>query len=301
MITKPFLKWAGGKTRVAPHILPHLEGRSRLVEPFSGSCALFLQSDKETALLSDINPDLIRLYKTLQTHKEVFVDFIHSTYFDNTHNDLETYLAHRAQFNTLKDIDPNDVSSDESWTRSALFIYLNRHAFNGICRYNKSGGFNVPFGKYKTVYFPKAELTAFWQRSSTVTFKCASFVDIMKAEIAAADTNTVIYCDPPYIELSQTSSFTAYATQGFSADLQEELAILASQASKAGVKTLISNHDVPQARNLYEKGLTLLGEGPLKNSAPCQTIKSFDVRRSISAKGASRKNAPELLAIYDTP
>lgn len=297
MATKPFLKWAGGKTRVAPNILPHLKGATRLVEPFAGSCALYLQSDVQDALLCDVNPDLIRLYQTLKKHKGAFIDWVETTYFQ-TKNSLEDFMSLRARFNEIKDIDVNELDSGTSWERSGIFIYLNRHAFNGMCRYNKSGGYNVPYGKYKSVYFPRFEMEAFFERAKHVTFKCQSFQKTLADEIKTPRTGTMIYCDPPYIELSQTASFTAYATDGFPVQLQEELAILAYKAAKAGMPTLISNHDVDPARRLYEKARTFDDTAPLPGGGPASLITNFDVRRSISAKGDKRGKAPELLAIY---
>lgn len=299
MATKPFLKWAGGKTRVAPHILPHLQGHTRLVEPFAGSCALFLQSEFKDALLTDINPDLIRLFKTLQTHGEDFINWLETRYFDGTHNTKDAFMENRAAFNARIGLDPNDVTQ-ATWERSGLFVYLNRHAFNGMCRYNKSGGYNVPFGKYKSPYFPKTEMLNFVARTTSVTFKCQSFTQTMEEEIAAPTPNTVIYCDPPYIELSKTASFAAYATDGFDLGLQEKLATLSWQAAQQGLKTLVSNHDVGPARNLYERALNFAGDMPLEETGPATSIASFNVRRSISAKGSQRGTAPELLAIYDS-
>lgn len=297
MATKPFLKWAGGKTRVATHILPHLNGKKRLVEPFAGSCAIFLLSDLKNALLCDINPDLIRLYKTIQNHGKPFIRWVQDTYFTDDNNTKDAFLENRRYFNTLINLSEN-ATSKKDWARSGLFLYLNRHAFNGMCRYNKSGGYNVPYGKYKKPYFPEKELYAFYEKTKNVTFKCQSFIDTMQGEINNPVPNTVIYCDPPYVELSKTASFTTYSSEGFSKELQEDLTKLASRCYKKGIKTIVSNHDVPPTQNMYAKGLTFTGESILTKTIASK-IETFLVTRSISAKGSTRGKSPELLAIYE--
>ncbi|MCW8876169.1 MAG: Dam family site-specific DNA-(adenine-N6)-methyltransferase [Kangiellaceae bacterium] len=265
--SRPFLKWAGGKYRLLDKLAPHLKGR-KLIEPFVGSGAVFLNMDFDRYLLGDINPDLINLYQCLTKEKEKFVKYSRS-FFTAENNKQKAYLESRYEFN-------NGVSGRR---RAALFIYLNRHGFNGLCRYNKSGGFNVPFGKYVKPYFPEKEMYHFIQHSKKAKFVCGDFVTLMNR----SRRGDVVYCDPPYVPLSPTASFTSYAAQGFSYDQQVELAYRATQLANRGVKVIISNHDNEITRRIYEDA----------------EIESFPVRRFISCAGDKRGNAKELLAVFE--
>jgi len=263
---RPFLKWAGGKYRLLEKLHPHLEG-GKLIEPFVGSGAVFLNLDFDRYLLGDINPDLINLYQSLKSEKGLFVDYARKLFTDDN-NRQKNFLALRHEFN-------NGASGRR---RAALFVYLNRHGFNGLCRYNKSGGFNVPFGKYKKPYFPEKEMYHFIQRARKARFVCGDFASLMNR----ARVGDVVYCDPAYVPLAPTASFTSYAAQGFSYDQQVELAYRAQHLAERGVKVVISNHDNAITRQIYQDA----------------EIESFPVRRFISCDGENRGNAKELLAIY---
>ena len=269
---RPFLKWAGGKHKLAPLITPHLRGGRRLVEPFMGSCALFLASDFEEALLCDINADLVSLYTILRDEGQDFIDDVRGQLFDGTRNTEAAFYALREEF--------NDPATDAR-RRAMIFVYLNRHAFNGLCRYSAKGAFNVPFGSYKSVHFPGAEMAAFAQRTRSVEFRCQSFEDTF-SQVRAGD---VVYADPPYFPLSPSASFTAYAASGFSLADQIRLAELARDAARAGILVAISNHDTDEVIALYE-GL----------GADCSV--RFQVQRNVSGSGDSRKKVGEVLALF---
>ncbi|MBI2380746.1 MAG: Dam family site-specific DNA-(adenine-N6)-methyltransferase [Gammaproteobacteria bacterium] len=268
--TRPFLKWAGGKYRLVERIRSHLPAGSRLIEPFVGSGAVFLNLEFNDYLLADINPDLIGLYQLVQAEGEDFIARLRP-YFDPARNTPEHYYATRERFNACTD--PEE--------RSALFVYLNRHGYNGLCRYNSEGGFNVPFGRYKKIYFPEKELQHFHRHSQRARFLCADFGEVMKQ----ARKGSVIYCDPPYAPLSRTASFTAYASAKhgqFGASEQERLAELAARAASKGVPVLLSNHDNEYTRRVYAEA----------------SLASFPVRRTISCDSSRRGHAAELLALY---
>lgn len=301
--TRPFLRWAGSKTRIAPYILPHLAGKTRLIEPFAGSCALFLQSLFKHAILSDINFDLINLYKFLQAEKGDFIDYVEQNYFNKsrngflTANSLETYQMLKDRFNELLSVvlapNPDLMKLRE---RAGLFVYLNKHDFNGICRYNSSGLFNAPYGYYSSVYFPRKEMQNFIQRTQHVEFRHCSFEDSMREVIENGDKDDVIYADPPYIEISKTASFKTYTKDSFSNKMHDNLVELANKARDRGILTLISNHDVDLARGLYEEGKSLTSD---KRVGSADQIEKFQVQRKIAASGEKRIKVSEILAIYD--
>ncbi|MDX2346929.1 MAG: Dam family site-specific DNA-(adenine-N6)-methyltransferase, partial [Legionella sp.] len=163
--TKPFLKWAGGKYRCIDQVLKALPKGTRLVEPFAGSGAVFLNAPYTQFLLNDANADLIALYTHLKQEGMQFIQYC-KKFFDQANNQAECYYAYRVAFNQIK------IGSRR---RAALFLYLNRHGYNGLCRYNLSGQYNVPFGRYVKPYFPDKELLFFYQKSQSAEFTTADF------------------------------------------------------------------------------------------------------------------------------
>ncbi|WP_199610541.1 Dam family site-specific DNA-(adenine-N6)-methyltransferase [Flocculibacter collagenilyticus] len=264
---RAFLKWAGGKYSLAEKINANLPKANKLVEPFVGAGSVFLNSDYERYLLNDINADLINLYNEVKFNAAEYINDARKLFVAKT-NDRETYYALRQQFNDSVDV----------YERSLLFLYLNRHGYNGLCRYNRSGGFNVPFGDYKKPYFPEAELEYFAEKAQKATFICESY----EAVFRRLRKGNVVYCDPPYVPLSKTASFTSYAKQGFNLDDQANLALLAEHACQRGITVLISNHDTTLTRKIYDK-------------AELSTLK---VGRSISQNGSTRTKVDELFALY---
>lgn len=251
-----------------PHILPLLPHGRRLIEPFVGSASVFRNAHAPEAWLGDINSDLISLYQILQQNGAGFVDEARPLFRHQT-NESSCYYRFRDEFNTHV---RNTVRS------AALFLYLNRHGYNGLCRYNSKGAYNVPFGRYKKPYFPEKEMLLFQQHARRASFFQGHF-NLLLREAGQGD---VVYCDPPYIPLSLTSYFTAYAGSPFNESEQELLASEARAAARRGAVVIISNHDTPAARQLY-KGAHL---------------KYLEVRRIISRDGTNRKPARELLAIF---
>ena len=265
---RPFLKWAGGKYRLVDKIKNVLPEGKRLIEPFVGSGALFLNTNFDEYFLSDVNPDLINLYLHLQSEGEEFIEFC-KCFFKPENNNQITFYDMRTVFNQTVD----------SRLKSALFIYLNRHCFNGLCRYNSKGGFNVPFGKYKNPRFPENEMRGFFIKSKIATFKVLDFSEAMELAVSG----DVVYCDPPYVPLTITSNFTNYAVGGFGMNKQTELAELADQLQKKGIPVVISNHDTPFIRNAYNKG---------------EIVDAFEVQRFISCDSKNRNKAAEVLAVF---
>lgn len=190
--------------------------------------------------------------------------------FVEAKNDKEAYYQVRSEFNQTQD----------PFLRSVYFLYMNRHGFNGLCRYNSKGGFNVPFGSYKKPYFPEEEIKAFADKAQVAEFKCIGYEEAFDL----TQPGDVVYCDPPYAPLSTTASFTTYVGSGFSLDDQALLARKSRHtAIDRGIPVLISNHDIPLTRELY-------------HGARFDTIQ---VQRNISQNGNSRKKVDELMALYD--
>ncbi|EEK8465876.1 Dam family site-specific DNA-(adenine-N6)-methyltransferase [Salmonella enterica] len=265
---RPFLKWAGGKYSLLPELERLIPAGKRLIEPFVGGGSVFLNSDKhERFLLADINADLINLYQMLaivpdSVIAEAMKAFRHL-------NDAENYTAIREEFNAQK------LNAIE---RAAAFLYLNRHCFNGLMRYNLDGFFNVGWGKYKAPYFPEEEIRAFRQKSRACVFMTAGF----ERTLRLASDGDVVYCDPPYEPMPGTAGFTNYAAGGFSWNSQVALAESCVAAHQRGAKVFISNSTAPRVIELYERhGFTL---------------HRVNARRSISSKGSTRETANDIVA-----
>ncbi|MCG9584323.1 Dam family site-specific DNA-(adenine-N6)-methyltransferase [Vibrio tubiashii] len=264
---RAFLKWAGGKYRLIDDIAKRLPDATCLVEPFVGAGSVFLNTDFKKYVLADINPDLIELYKYLKRSPDEYVSEARKLFVEET-NEKSKYLEIRQQFN----------ESSCTQERAILFLYLNRFGYNGLCRYNQKGGFNVPFGSYKKPYFPEQELFYFAEKAQRATFKCQSYTKT----IETAPKGSVVYCDPPYAPLSDTSNFTSYAKNGFSIEDQILLGDLARKKAKDSIQVLISNHATQQVEEWY-KGAD---------------ISKVKVNRYISSKGSSRHKVDELFALF---
>lgn len=191
MIKSP-VKWAGGKTRVMPELLKHIPKADCLIEPFVGSGTVFMNTEYRRYVLCDSNSALINFFITLRDNTENLIASAKSMFKHG--NNEETYYSERAFFNSLK----REGLSDSSVLRAALFLYLNRHCFNGLYRENADGGFNVPFGRYKSPYFPEAEMRLFAEkaRDTDALFLCDDFRSSIPYA-AKSHPDSVIYCDPP--------------------------------------------------------------------------------------------------------
>jgi DNA adenine methylase len=221
---KPPLKWAGGKRWQVPRLralwAPHRQ--RRLVEPFCGGLAVSLGLRPDRALLNDANPHLIDFYRWLSRGLTVDLPL---------RNDSRVYYRHRARFNRL--IGNGGAGSREA---AGLFYYLNRTGYNGLCRFNKQGGFNVPFGRYKAIRY-LSDLSEYAGVLSRWTF---SSVDVEDVPLEPAD---FVYADPPY-----DVEFTAYARVRF---LWRDQVRTAEFLSRHPGPVVLVNQATPRIEKLY--------------------------------------------------
>lgn len=266
---RPFLKWAGGKYSLMPELDSLIPAGARLVEPFVGGGSVFLNSRKhERFLLADANPDLINLYQMLTVLPEHVTLLARQLFAEMS--DEPGYFAVRQAFNAQQMTGPE---------RAAAFLYLNRHCFNGLIRYNRAGEFNVGWGKKANPYFPDKELLAFATVAHTCVFMNAGY----RRTLSLAGKGDVVYCDPPYEPLPGTAGFTNYAAGGFAWADQVALVESCVAAHQRGARVVISNSTAPRIIELYEQhGFTL---------------HHVSARRSISSKASTRENAADIVAI----
>lgn len=223
---KPPLKWAGGKRWLLPYLAPLWQSHvsRRYVEPFCGGLAAPLGLRPKRALLNDINPHLINFYRQLQKGLEITIEM---------KNEEQSFYRHRNRFNSL--------IKDDKWQSAEaaqLFYYLNRTCFNGLCRFNQSGEFNVPFGTYKSITYA----TTFAGCSALFENWVFTNKDIGRLELEAED---FIYADPPY-----DVEFTTYSSGGFSWDDQVRTAEWLA-AHRGPV--VLSNQATARIVELYQK------------------------------------------------
>ena len=263
------VKWAGSKSRVIDVIKQHLPRGERLVEPFGGSCAVMMNTDYSENLIADINPDLINLYERVQDSPREFISMAEYL-FEHDNNEVAYYQA-RQYFNGAN-LAPME--------RAAFFLYLNRHCFNGLCRYNREGKFNVPYGKYKRTYFPKKEILEFSKKARRATFLCCTFSETL----AMVKQGDVIYCDPPYLPQTATSDFSSYHTAGFTYDEHQHLKRLLRRLADRSYPVVVSNSATPDALSMY--------------SHAGFDIEKFSARRSIGASAGCAQSAEEIIAKF---
>jgi DNA adenine methylase len=250
----PPLKWAGGKRWLVPHLLPlwKLHSDRRLVEPFCGGLAVTLSLAPERALLSDSNPHVMNFFVWLKRGLQITLWMEY---------DEELYYAHRKRFNEL--LSNGGVDSQEA---AALFYYLNRTCFNGLCRFNSSGEFNVPFGKYKNINYLR-DFEPYQQVFADWNFMSGDF------ESVPIEADDFVYADPPY-----DVQFTQYSKEAFTWDDQVRAA---EWLARHKGPVILSNQATDRIVALYEK----LGF----------KLRFLDAPRRISCNG-DRRPAKEVLA-----
>ncbi|ENX5274403.1 Dam family site-specific DNA-(adenine-N6)-methyltransferase [Salmonella enterica] len=266
---RPFLKWAGGKYSLLPDLYQLIPAGMRLIEPFVGGGSVFLNSDKHACfLLADVNTDLINLYQMLAVVPGAVIR--HARVMFDRLNNAESYTALRDEFNAQVMDGPE---------RAAAFLFLNRHCFNGLIRYNRNNQFNVGWGKYPSPYFPLDEINAFTEMAHNCVFMAAGF----RRTLALAGEGDVVYCDPPYEPMPGTAGFTNYAAGGFTWDDHIALTECCVAAHQRGARIVIGNSTAPRVVDLYSQyGFE---------------IHHISARRSISSKGSTRETAKDLVAI----
>lgn len=274
MAVKPPLKWAGSKVRVMHELMKHLPAGKRLVEPFAGSCAVMMNTDYDAYLIADANHQLVNAYVMMAYHTDALLSELEALFAAGSVGSEsqrgEFYYCVRTRLNH------GGLSAVEL---AASFLYLNRHGYNGMCRYNLRGEFNVPFGKYKSPYFPVNEVRAFAAKAKRASFVCADFTETLEL-VGSGD---VIYCDPPYNPAAGKSSFTKYHSADFDAACQHRLAAMLESLTDKGYPVIASNSDSDMTHSQY---------GHRRFD-----LHKISVARSVGAATGGSSNAPEIIAV----
>ncbi len=275
MIKSP-IKWAGGKTRVMPQLLKHLPKADCLIEPFVGSGTVFMNTEYRRYVLCDSNLELINFFRILTTRTDDLIELARRAFANG--NNRRAYAWRKKVYNQY--IKYAAHNEDKALRLAVLFLYLNRHTYNGLYRVNLKGEFNSSFGKYKAPYFPEKEMRLFAEKANDTKaiFLHSDFrhsiPDVMQLAYDA-----VIYCDPPYIPASKTANFTAYGKPFTLEDHRALVSTLLDAHRQHGTRSVISNSDTSETREIYS---------PFR-------LHALSVRRSISAK--SRDMTGEVIGV----
>jgi DNA adenine methylase len=275
---KSLIKWVGGKTQLLPELLRVFpKSIENYYEPFLGGGAVFfaLASSKEhpfvMAHLNDLNEELVNTYTQvahdherlcllLTQWKEMYLKDPKTFYYDVRKDDPKTML-------------PLD--------RAARFIFLNKTGFNGLYRVNKSGGFNVPWGKHENpTLFDQDNIEACSRVLRKAKITSGDYTRILDR----AGIGDLVYFDPPYVPLNPTSNFTSYTSDGFTIENQKQLASTFRELSDRGVHVVLSNSDTEVIRDLYKEFAIL----------------TIFARRAVNSKGSGRGPVNEVLVLSKT-
>ena len=265
--TRPFLRWAGSKRQLIPTLSRYLSsGFSRYIEPFAGSAALFFSISPESAVLGDINEELISTYEQVRDNLAAVLE------------GLRSMRKGRDEYLRTREIDASTLTPS---LRAARFIYLNRYCFNGLYRTNLSGKFNVPYGGNKTGRLPTKE---HFERCSQLLQRAELVAGGFDATLREARAGDFVYMDPPF-RVSDRRIFKEYDSSGFSRRKLEELRRWLLRLDELSVAFLVSYAESAEA--------DFLAEGFHRESVA--------VRRNIAGFAGSRRKATESLISNRVP
>lgn len=262
-------KWVGSKWRTIDLIKTHFPAADRLVDPFAGSLSTLMKTEYKDYWMNDNNLEVISFYlHTLKNPTQV-MKAIDMMFCDG--NTRDKYNMIRNKYNNCTQYD----------LRSMMLLYLNRHAFNGLCRYSKSGKFNTPFGRYAKTHQPINEINELVDKADKCNIKWTTLdFELVMNETSEGD---LVYCDPPYTPISKTANFAEYLPGGFSKEDHARLVETSKRCVQRGVPVIISNNDTEETRELYKDA----------------RIVELTAPRSVSAGASGRAVVKEVLAIYE--
>jgi DNA adenine methylase len=277
----PFLKWAGGKRQLLPALTPYIWSslrQGKYFEPFLGGGAVFFSVQPRYAILSDLNEPLIRTYRVVKDRCEELLAELEA--LPKETNKIE-YARKRNDLNRLL-VSSQNLTRPMELKLAALLIWINHQCFNGLFRVNRTGEFNVPFGRYRNprIYSESGIRSASRVlRRARAVLLCSDFEKVLEA----AETGDVVYLDPPYVPLTNTSNFTSYTKGRFGPRDQIRLASVVHRLARRGVHVVLSNSSTESARSLY---------------ADMRQV-SVSAARAINCVGSKRGKVEELVVLSE--
>ena len=268
---RPIVKWAGGKTQLLDRLKDRMPKKyGSYYEPFIGGAALLLNIQPKKASINDINTELINTYTQIRDDAPSVKTLL--KYLDDNHTGEEYYYQKRDEFNIK--IQNKEYDS----YMAALFIYLNKHCFNGLYRVNSKGLFNVPYNnKDKGKSFDEENIDSLSEYLKNVKMMNGDFETCAKK----AKIGDFVFFDSPYAPLNPTS-FESYTKEGFSKQDHERLANLFKELDKKGVYCMLTNHNTELINELYKD----------------YNIEVVAVKRMINSKASNRKGEEVIITNY---
>lgn len=290
-MTKPFLKWAGGKSGLLDEITKRLPNYVYhtdfcLVEAFIGGGALSFWAlshlpHLKKLIINDYNSDLINVYQIIKQNPNKLIEHINT--LQEEYDSLNNTESKKPYFYQKRELFNSRIS--DSAYQASLFIFLNKTAFNGLYRVNKSNQFNVPIGSYKKPkLIDKKNILDISKNLQNVEILTGDFGQTLN--YTPNDMPCFFYLDPPYRPISQTASFTAYANSHFDDNEQKRLALFCRQLDNLNFDFMLSNSD-PKNHNALDNFFDELYEGFF--------VERVIANRAISAKNSGRNTVTELL------
>ena len=233
---KPILKWAGGKTQIITELLNRAPKKfGKYIEPFFGGGALFFALEPESAVISEINPELVNLYTAIR---------------DDVFGVIEQLNRHRNDRDYFYEIRSQDWHSLTTIEAAARTIFLNRTCFNGLYRVNRSGGFNVPFGNYSN---PKIlDVDGLLAASNSLQNTTIILGDYKTVLAEKAEPGDLVFLDPPYLPISKYSDFKRYTKEQFYEEDHVDLAAEVERLHELGCHVILTNSNHPLVHELYQ-------------------------------------------------
>lgn len=270
----PFLRWAGGKTRLLPRLLPYVpDGFEGYFEPFLGGGAVFFavcRRARGAIVLADLNEDLVNIWRVVRDEPDALLDALAGY---EAKNDEESYYEVREA-----------EASGEPVARAARFAYLNQTAWNGLWRVNRWGRFNVPWGNRPFRGYDPDAMAALSGVLQDVEIGHADFREVLDRP----SRGDFVYLDPPYLPVSDTSKFSGYTEKRFRVPDLEELADICGDLTNRGVAWVMSNRDTPLVRKLFSD----------------HEIVRMTTRRSVAAQNRrdiEPAKSPEAIVVGQSP
>lgn len=267
---KPITKWVGGKRQLLPSLQELMpEKYNHYFEPFIGGGALLFSLAPKHATINDFNTDLINLYQVVKSNPNELLSLLQEHSEKNT---KDYYLE-------VRGLDRSDrINELSNVEKAARILYMLKVDFNGMYRVNSKNQFNVPYGRYKNPNIADSDTILNVSRyfnSSNIEILSGDFENAVKN----AKRDDLVYFDPPYVPVNETSSFTSYTSDGFNYNEQVRLRNLFFRLSNKGIKVMLSNSDVDIVRDLYKEA----------------NIHSVQANRFINSVGTKRGKVGEVI------
>lgn len=237
----PFVKWAGGKRQLLTQIKERMpEKYNNYFEPFVGGGAVTFALLPENALINDINKALINAYRQIRNAPEVFLKAIKKLDNEMWEDGKEYYYFLREHYNDKLMKTEFDVEL------AALFVFINKHCFNGLYRVNGKGLFNVPYNNSRRVSVDENLIMEISEYLQSVKIMDGDF-EVACKEAKGGD---FVFIDSPYAPLNPTS-FESYTKEGFDIESHKRLAKLFDELTARGCYCMLTNHNTDLINELY--------------------------------------------------